>query len=129
MKVEKIPQEFDLALRKYITEINGEPVTNTRVPVIDESTLENGTTATYQHRKDPVMVENGDKVTYHITIYNEGEVDGRATQIIDQLPSGLTYSQIITEGFTAQYDEETNRVTITREESNTENLTAINKDN
>ena len=124
MKVEKIPQEFDLALRKYITEINGEPVTNTRVPVIDESTLENGTTATYQHRKDPVMVENGDKVTYHITIYNEGEVDGRATQIIDQLPSGLTYSQIITEGFTAQYDEETNRVTITREESNTENLTA-----
>ena len=124
MKVEKIPQEFDLALRKYITEVNGVAVTNSRVPVIDESTLENGTTATYNHRKDPVLVENGDIVTYNITIYNEGEVDGRATQIIDQLPSGLKYSQITTAGFTAEYDEETNRVTIKRDASNTENLTA-----
>ena len=40
------------------------------------------------------------------------------------MPTGLKYSQIITEGFTAQYDEETNRVTITRNEDNTENLTA-----
>ena len=124
MKVEKIPQEFDLALRKYITEVNGVAVTNSRVPVIDESTLENGTTATYNHRKDPVLVENGDIVTYNITIYNEGEVDGRATQIIDQLPSGLKYSQITTAGFTAEYDEETNRVTIKRDASNAENLTA-----
>ena len=123
MKVERLPQ-FDLALRKYITEVNGVVVANSRVPAIDESTLENGTTATYNHRKDPVMVENGDIVTYNITIYNEGEVDGRATKIIDQLPTGLKYSQIVTAGFTAEYDEETNRVTITREESNTENLTA-----
>ena len=124
MKVEKIPQEFDLALRKYITEVNGVSVTNSRVPVIDESTLESGTTATYEHRKDPVMVENGDIVTYNITIYNEGQIDGRATEIIDQLPSGLRFSQIVTDGFIAEYDEETNRVTITRNESNTENLTA-----
>ena len=124
MKVEKIPLEFDLALRKYITEVNGVAVANSRVPVIDESTLENGTTATYNHRKEPVTVENGNIVTYNITIYNEGDLDGRATKIIDQLPTGLKYSQIITQGFTAEYDEETNRVTITREESNTENLTA-----
>ena len=127
MKVEKNPQEFDLALRKYITKVNGVEVSNSRVPVIDESTLESGTTATYKHRKDPVMVENGDVVTYNISIYNEGEVDGRATEIIDQLPSGLKYSQIVTEGFTAEYDEETNRVTITRETNNTENLTAYEK--
>ena len=124
MKVEKNPQEFDLALRKYITEVNGVAVTNSRVPVIDESTLEDGTTATYNHRKDPVMVENGDIVTYNITIYNEGEVDGRATEIIDQLPRGLRFSQIVTEGFTAEYDEETNRVTITREAGNDTNLPA-----
>ena len=124
MEVEKIPQEFDLALRKYITEVNGVAVNNSRVPVIDESTLENGTTATYNHRKDPVMVKNGDIVTYNITIYNEGELDGRATQIIDQLPSGLKFSQLVTAGFTAEYDEETNRVTINRDENNTENLTA-----
>ncbi len=124
MKVEKNPQEFDLALRKYITKVNGVEVTNSRVPVVDESTLENGTTAIYNHRKDPVMVENGDVVTYNITIYNEGEVDGRATEIIDQLPSGLRFSKVMTEGFTAEYDEETNRVTITRETGNDTNLAA-----
>ena len=124
MKVEKIPQEFDLSLRKYITEVNGVAVNDSRVPVIDETTLESGTTATYNHRKDPLMVENGDTVTYNITIYNEGEVDGRATEIIDQLPSGLRFSQVVTEGFTAEYDEETNRVTITREEGNETNLAA-----
>ena len=124
MEVEKNSQEFDLALRKYITKVNGVNVTNSREPSIDESTLENGTTATYKHRKDPVMIENGDIVTYNITIYNEGEVDGRATEIIDQLPTGLKYSQILTQGFTAEYDETTNRVTITRDDSNTENLTA-----
>ena len=93
MEVERISEEFDLALRKYITEVNGVLVTNSRVPVIDESTLENGTTATYQHRKDPIMVEEGDIVTYNITLYNEGNLDGRATKIIDQLPTGLRYSR------------------------------------
>ncbi len=127
MKVEKNPLEFDLALRKYITKVNGIEVTNSRVPVIDESTLTNGTTATYKHRKDPVIVENGDIVTYHVTVYNEGEVDGRATKIIDQLPSGLKYSQIKTAGFTVQYDEKTNRLTITRDKNNISNLEAYQK--
>ena len=127
MDVERIPQEFDLALRKYITKVNGENVVNSRVPSIDETTLENGTTATYKHRKDPIMVEKGDVVTYNITIYNEGDLDGRATKVIDQLPTGLKYSKINTQGFTGTYDEATNRLTITREENNTENLTAYEK--
>ena len=93
MEVERISEEFDLALRKYITEVNGVLVTNSRVPVIDVASLENGTTATYQHRKDPIMVEEGDIVTYNITLYNEGNLDGRATKIIDQLPTGLRYSR------------------------------------
>ena len=129
MDVERIPQEFDLALRKYITKVNGENVVNSRVPSIDETTLENGTTATYKHRKDPIMVEKGDVVTYNITIYNEGDLDGRATKVIDQLPTGLKYSKINTQGFTGTYDEATNRLTITREENNTENLTAYEKGN
>ena len=119
VEVEKNPEEFDLALRKYITEVNGTPV-DTRTPNIDESTLENGTTATYKHRKDPVSVRLGDTITYNITIYNEGDLDGRATQIIDQLPTGLRYAGINTQGYTAQYDETTNRVTITKQ--TTENL-------
>ena len=68
------------------------------------------------------MVEKGDVVTYNITIYNEGDLDGRATKVIDQLPTGLKYSKINTQGFTGTYDEATNRLTITREENNTENL-------
>ena len=127
MDVERIPQEFDLALRKYITKVNGENVVNSRVPSIDETTLENGTTATYKHRKDPIMVEKGDVVTYNITIYNEGDLDGRATKVIDQLPTGLKYSKINTQGFIGTYEESTNKVTITREGNNTQNLTAYEK--
>ena len=68
-------EPFDLALRKYITQVNGVNVTNSRVPEIDEGSLQTGTTATYKHRKDPVLVETGSIVTYNITIYNEGEKD------------------------------------------------------
>ena len=127
MEVERIPQEFDLALRKYITKVNGTVVTDTRIPVIDETTLENGTTATYKHRKDPVSVEQGAIVTYNITIYNEGDIAGRATKIIDQLPTGLKYSKINTAGFKGEYDENSNKLTITRE--NNDNLNAYEKGN
>ena len=118
-------REFDLALRKYITEVNGVELTgaNVRVPEIDESTLASGTTATYRHKKDPVLIESGDVVTYKITIYNEGEKAGRATKIIDQLPEGLTFSQIVSGNFELDsYDEETNRLSLKRSDSNTENL-------
>lgn len=88
--------EFDLALRKYIIEINGRKLTDlnlpSRNPRIDESTLKTGTTATYKHRKDPVEVKENDVVTYSITIYNEGDIDGYASKIVDQLPTGLIVS-------------------------------------
>ena len=86
------PEEFDLALRKYITKLNGNTLTNTRVPNIDLSTLQTETTATYKHRKDPVTVKDKDEVTYTISIYNEGNKAGYATKIIDQLPAGLVNS-------------------------------------
>lgn len=86
------PEEFDLALRKYITAVNGTSVANTRVPQISLEALQTGTTATYNHRKDPVVVEDKDEVTYNITIYNEGNKAGYATEIIDQLPTGLVNS-------------------------------------
>ena len=118
-------REFDLALRKYITEVNGVELTgaNVRVPNIDESTLASGTTATYRHKKDPVLIESGDVVTYRITIYNEGEKAGRATKIVDQLPEGLTFSQVVSGNFELDsYDEATNRLSLKRNASNTENL-------
>ena len=92
------PEEFDLALRKYITAVhdkNGDSKTipNSRnLNNIDLGTLQTGTTSTYKHRKDPVIVEDGDIVTYTIRIYNEGTKAGYASKIIDQLPTGLINS-------------------------------------
>lgn len=118
---------FDLALRKYITKVNGLEVTNTRVPNIDESTLSSGTTATYKHRKDPVSVETGNIVTYNIEIYNEGEKEGRATKIIDQLPTGLKFKRVVSGSFDADstYSETgDNKLILNRKASDTTNLPA-----
>ena len=128
VELEVTPDEkvFDLALRKYITQVNGKNVNNSRVPNIDESTLQSGTTATYNHRKDPVLVETGDLVTYNITIYNEGEKDGRATKIVDQLPTGLKFNRVVSGNFQMEsYDEDgDNRLTLTRNAGNENNLPA-----
>lgn len=91
------PEEFDLALRKYIIALhdkNGTPKTIPNARELDQISdvpqLQTGTTADYLHRKDPVVVEDGDIVTYRIIIYNEGDKAGYASKIIDQLPDGLT---------------------------------------
>ena len=86
-------KEFDLALRKFITEVNGKEVKD-RVPDPDVSTLLDGVdplTAEYNHPKTPVKVAIGDVVIYTIRVYNEGEVDGYATEITDHLPAQLEY--------------------------------------
>ena len=89
--LENYPEEpiFDLALRKYITQVNGVNVPNTRVPDINWAKINDptpGHTADYKHRKDPVVVETGDIVTYAITVYNEGDIPGYVTNIRDYLP-------------------------------------------
>ena len=91
--------EFDLALRKFITSINGESLEESREPTITQEELkklatgvanfDNGTTSIKKHTKTPVLVEKDDKVIYTIRIYNEGDVDGYATTISDYLPNGL----------------------------------------
>ena len=83
---------MDLALRKFITGVNKEEVTS-RIPQVDATALinETGTTATYTHPKDPVLVHTNDIVTYTIRVYNEGSKDGYATGIKDDIPEGLEY--------------------------------------
>ena len=131
--IERKPEvkDFDLALSKYITKVDGVELTanNSRVPNIDESTIKTENTATYKHRKDPVVVKNGSVVTYNITVYNEGEKAGRATKIIDQLPTGLKFKQLNTKGFTATADTSTNQVVITRDNGNETNLEAYTEGN
>ena len=125
MEIERV-KEFDLSLRKYITKVNGTEVTASRVPQIDVTGLKNltDTTASYKHKKDPVLVGIGDTVTYRIQVYNEGDIDGYVNKIVDQLPTGLTFSKLNTSGYTASYDSTSNKVTITRESSNDDKLTA-----
>ena len=86
-------KRFDLALRKFITGVNDEGITN-RVPNVDEESyaellLKN--TALYKHTKEAVEVNNGDVITYTIRVYNEGEKAGKATEITDYLPEGLEF--------------------------------------
>lgn len=92
---------FDLSLRKFITSIkrNGEKVEfDDRTPSINTETLINGTfdrngskeyTATYEHSKEPLTVKQGDIITYTLRVYNEGDIDGYATEITDYIPDGL----------------------------------------
>ena len=94
---------FDLSLRKFITSIkrNGEEVGfDDRTPSIDTTTLINGTfnrngvlehTATYNHSKEPLVVKQGDIITYTLRIYNEGERAGYATEVTDYIPEGLAF--------------------------------------
>ena len=94
---ERKSPKFDLALRKFITKIDGKDVEVSRVPVIDEESknvLDLTGTAVYHHTKKALEVEVGSKVEYTIRVYNEGEVDGVAKEITDYLPAGLTFDKI-----------------------------------
>lgn len=114
---EDLRLDFDLALRKYITKVedrNGNVIKSAtdligrnpnRENGIDESTIDTKTgittptTATYKHRKDPVSVQTGYYVYYTLSVYNEGEVDGYAKEIKDQLPEGLTFVSVVSGDF------------------------------
>ncbi len=99
------PVKFDLALRKFITKVNGSEVKESREPVITQDdlkalemedaskTFDNGTTSYKRHTKDPIQVKTGDSVIYTIRVYNEGSVDGYATKLVDYLPVGLKFKE------------------------------------
>ncbi len=122
--------EFDLALRKYITSVTRDGVTvniaelTGRRPNINKATIATEKTAEYKHRKDPVPVQTGDLVNYTITIYNEGEIAGRATEIIDYLPAGLEFHSAISTDYTFTPSADKRKITITPKNSN--NLSAYN---
>ena len=80
-------KEFDLALRKFITGVNGKEVT-TRIPVFKVDEQGN---YIYEHTKEPVFVANSNIVTYTLRVYNEGEVAGYAKEIKDDVPEGLEF--------------------------------------
>ena len=80
-------RDFDLALRKFITEVNDTLITN-RVPVFS---IDKDGNYIYTHTKEPVIVETTDIVTYTLRIFNEGEQAGYAAEIKDDIPEGLEF--------------------------------------
>ena len=130
---------FDLALRKNIisvttngtiTELKND---SSRIPTVDTTKLDNktSTTADYKHKKDPVVVKEGSTVKYRITIYNEGDIAGRATKIVDQLPTGLKFLRVTSGNFVESTDatevaelNNNNKLTLVRKSDNTTNLKA-----
>lgn len=92
-----ILEQFDLALRKYISDVDGKE-TSLREPNPDTSKLNTKdeknntiTTAEYNHIKTPLTVVKGSIVTYTIRVYNEGDIDGYVEEITDYLPPELEY--------------------------------------
>ena len=81
-----------MSLRKFITGVNDTKVAS-REPVVDTTPLKNGTgtTAKYEHTKEPIRVPQESLVTYTIRIYNEGKLDAYAAEIKDYLPSELEF--------------------------------------
>ena len=96
-----VKKKADLALRKFITEINGIGLESSREPAVDESTIATNGTATYTHTKDPMVVNTGDVVTYTLRIYNEGKIDAYASLVKDDIPEGLEF--IINDSINTEY--------------------------
>lgn len=99
VQVKEKEKYADIALRKFISKIerNGNDIELgvSRAPQVDTSKLNTivggkpQTTAIYNHPKNPVSVEIGDKITYTLRLYNEGNVDAYVTQVTDHLPAYL----------------------------------------
>lgn len=124
VRVREHKKEVDVALRKFISKINGEALTedNSRAPIVDTSSLNKvvgdrlQTTAIYNHTKTPLKVSIGDTVTYTLRIFNEGEVDTYIKEITDYLPAHLEYVAYGNdEGTSWLLDEETGRIAVSTE--------------
>ena len=96
------PKEYDLALRKYITNVkaydhDGNVIDRNitdrepRVTITDEFKNKEVTTAIYEHTKEPVIVQQGNIVTYNIRVYNEGPEDAYASLVKDDIPEGTEF--------------------------------------
>jgi len=65
---------FDLALKKFITGVNDKQITGRDT-----------------NKSDALVVKTNDTVVYTIRVSNEGNVEGYAKEIIDNVPAGLKF--------------------------------------
>lgn len=124
---------FDLALRQYITDVNGTEITN-RAPSVNVDKLQSAeaTTADYTQLKDPQRAYAGQDIIYTIEVYNEGIIDGYAEEIVEHLPIGLEF---VDDEFNSEYgwryDKQNHEVVtniLAREESEDNVIKAYDKD-
>ena len=100
-----IPNIYDLALQKAVTEVIGSDMKAKTIPSNEKRiiTVENtdnlknrGTNgkanATYKINKElPVSVADGDYVIYTIRVFNEGRQAAKVQEVIDNVPLGLEF--------------------------------------
>lgn len=105
-------KEADIALRKFISEVNGEELETSREPKVDTSKFNTlvgdkfQTTAEYYHPKKAVSVSAEDIVTYTIRLYNEGEIPAYIKEVRDYLPTWLQIDITDTRGYWRVVDED-----------------------
>ena len=95
--LKKQEEVFDFTLKKFITHIESKDGKkkedhSNRAPVVNVTPLKTGgTTAEYNHSKEPLLVLPEDRVVYTLRVYNEGNIDGYAEKIVDNVPSNLEF--------------------------------------
>ena len=91
--IENKEKIFDLSLRKFIIKDEDKEITRWSKNPVDTSALVNDdsvTTAVYNNAKEPIIeVHLRDRVQYGIRVFNEGELNGYAEYVIDDIPDGL----------------------------------------
>ena len=135
---------FDLALRKWIIDVDGRDYSAERQPSIiykndfysfedpNSSLMANilskGGTWDYDNPKDAIQLEPGSVVTYRIAVTNEGYMPGYADEITDYLPKGLEFVENdptnSANGWVATKDESTGITTVKTTKFSKENSTS-----
>ena len=113
IKVQKSKNDTDLVLRQFISEVNGEAISESReVTVVTSKVVSNLEPIQYQHTKYPVMIEKGNTVTYKIRVYNEENKAGKVDEVRVYLQSGLELDTTSTKNTNWRVVETTSEGTI-----------------
>ena len=83
----KKEEKYDLAVKKFITNINGTEITN-RAP---EVTVGEDGKVTYKTNDTIEKTANKQNITYTIRMYNESEIRAKGKRVIEYIPDGLVF--------------------------------------
>ena len=83
----KKEEKYDLAVKKFITNINGTEITN-RAP---EVTVGEDGKITYKTNDTIEKTANKQNITYTIRMYNESEIRAKGKRVIEYIPDGLVF--------------------------------------